>query len=546
MKEEIKIEDLVKGEWYIIKCNSTNEYLIKFDKINGNQFLVLYGISFTFKDKTTKYLCNLNNINIITKAIKEEVLKYFPNEKFEEEIPEYVECIYLIGWEDTIKENKGVIFDTSKSNIPPYNNTWKDIYNKNNLKINFKPSTKEAYDLQELKSKLEVGKWYKITAYSTNSIYFIKYLKFENVALFASNFITSFGNLGNNGQFTNVNIIKSEGVLEEIQSYLPSDHQDKIVKEFVLPNNWYIIVNNENIQIIKNWWENSNIKTHCEERVWSFGTAYGVLNGVRDANINPLNFGGKEITFEQFKKYVLKEDIKNSWEGLLHPNNIKDWSKASKKELLAEAKRRYPVGTRFISPHNNIQYTVSTNIFNNSYYESGMSGCILCYRNKNTGEFLCYKGKWAEIIENNLKENKMENKEIIGYKCPQDLYSGNIKKGQTLVNEGKGTWKILETNDSSYILPNELVETWEPVYKSIEQVISMNGKFNLTIRDKKVYHKNEDITDFVIDMNNTFNKLQKLGIYTARIKDITFASCGCETDKETYLSDWLKVYDLIK
>ena len=59
-------------------------------------------------------------------------------------------------------------------------------------------------------------------------------------------------------------------------------------------------------------------------------------------------------------------------------------------ELLAEAKRRYPKGTRFRSPHYNKeciargdQYLYSLN--ENSVFQSGA--------------YFYYDGRWAEIIE---------------------------------------------------------------------------------------------------------------------------------------------------
>jgi hypothetical protein len=86
----------------------------------------------------------------------------------EEPMPEYVECVNTVNkyW----KLGKIYKTDVSASGIYPFalniihntktvNNvfSWNDI---NNKTINtFKPSTKEAYDLQN-QSKFEVGKWF--------------------------------------------------------------------------------------------------------------------------------------------------------------------------------------------------------------------------------------------------------------------------------------------------------------------------------------------------------------------------------------------------
>jgi hypothetical protein len=91
MREQIKIEDLIKGQWYIIESNSSFTYLIKFDKIDNNSIYVLNGYNYKYNDKTRDCLCQLSRVYNITKATKEEVLKYFPDEKFEDNfiLPKY-------------------------------------------------------------------------------------------------------------------------------------------------------------------------------------------------------------------------------------------------------------------------------------------------------------------------------------------------------------------------------------------------------------------------------------------------------------------------
>lgn len=87
-----------------------------------------------------------------------------------------------------------------------------------------------------------------------------------------------------------------------------------------------------------------------------------------------------------------------------------------------------------------------------------------------------------------------------------------------------------------------------------ETIVDM-GSFKLTIKDKKVYHNyentKEDITDFVIGLHRmyssmlgSFNHLGKNG-YKAVVANLLFSSTGCENN-QTQLSDWMKVYELIK
>jgi len=83
-------------------------------------------------------------------------------------------------------------------------------------------------------------------------------------------------------------------------------------------------------------------------------------------------------------------------------------------------------------------------------------------------------------------------------------------------------------------------------------VVDMGG-FKLTVKDKKVYHKNEDITNFVCRLCDMFFEERNFpgSEWTVTpngnlvIEDIIFRKTGCEKSL-TKLSDWLKVYDLIK
>ncbi len=62
-------------------------------------------------------------------------------------------------------------------------------------------------------------------------------------------------------------------------------------------------------------------------------------------------------------------------------------------KLLAEAKQRYPVGTKFKSPQSGDFYTVDKD----DYWTSG--GNVRCNLiKKQYSPFLKWEGKWAEII----------------------------------------------------------------------------------------------------------------------------------------------------
>jgi hypothetical protein len=69
-------------------------------------------------------------------------------------------------------------------------------------------------------------------------------------------------------------------------------------------------------------------------------------------------------------------------------------------KLLEEAKIKYPIGIKFISPENGNTYTVTLNdTIENTYYLSiNKRGCLAVINITKTGQYLCYNGKWAERI----------------------------------------------------------------------------------------------------------------------------------------------------
>lgn len=101
----------------------------------------------------------------------------------------------------------------------------------------------------------------------------------------------------------------------------------------------------------------------------------------------------------------------------------------------------------------------------------------------------------------------------------------------TLVNYGHGVYIIYENGIWATIKPQE-------------EIISVGGKFDVKIKDGKIYHKNDDITTFVKDLVNSVNTADKAygNDYRAKIKDVTFEYTGCQK-VETKLSDWEKVLD---
>ena len=58
----------------------------------------------------------------------------------------------------------------------------------------------------------------------------------------------------------------------------------------------------------------------------------------------------------------------------------------------------------------------------------------------------------------------MERK-IKGYKCPTDLWNGDISKGTLYVKKGNKNYGISGDISDNFNMPKEIVEQWEVVYE---------------------------------------------------------------------------------
>jgi len=145
-----------------------------------------------------------------------------------------------------------------------------------------------------------------------------------------------------------------------------------------------------------------------------------------------------------------------------------------------------------------------------------------------------------------LNKEKMSNKKLIGYKAPMDLFDNEIKKGTIFTKQkarGKEVYEPAIAIDDGYHLPTEIVETWEPVYESQEVTVSM-GAFKVKVTPEGIFHKREDITDFVRVLLDHFDKKPiKLAGYPVSYNNVTFSNTGCE-HSETKLSQWTEVWNI--
>ena len=176
-----------------------------------------------------------------------------------------------------------------------------------------------------------------------------------------------------------------------------------------------------------------------------------------------------EASIEEYSKYLP--------DG--HPDKIKPEAQ-SIESLLEEAKRRYPVGTKFKSPENGKIYEVN---IRHRTWEGFNKRNILISIGNNWGEFVFHNGKWAEIVEETQKEEIPEYVECIGLKerdviCWRDNYEiGGIYK-LNRISDG-GNYKIVGKSgerccDKSQFKPStkEAFDKQEQRSKQLERPIS--------------------------------------------------------------------------
>lgn len=105
-----------------------------------------------------------------------------------------------------------------------------------------------------------------------------------------------------------------------------------------------------------------------------------------------LKVAETEIT--ELKSKLSRKNLKRDEKGRVLPKQVRDWTTATKEELLAEAKRRYPVGTNYkglrdgdITSSNHNPEIAESDIFNSECVHVGW-------------DWVYANGQWAEIIPN--------------------------------------------------------------------------------------------------------------------------------------------------
>lgn len=194
------------------------------------------------------------------------------------------------------------------------------------------------------------------------------------------------------------------------------------------PKNWYIILTAESREAVKKWWE-STFPTD-NRRLFDIGSAYGIINNQQIARIDKYihelyDLGGKEITFEQFKKYILEEETEMYTIKELRDADIQI-QVDSEKDVIRLA---YETGYEDDWKPHNANYPI--------YCELTNSSCVPSWTQDK------YYLKKSKIITiNQIKELSMRDKKIIGYKLVKKEYSKAAVEIENFIHTGYGN--ILE------------------------------------------------------------------------------------------------------
>lgn len=188
------------------------------------------------------------------------------------------------------------------------------------------------------------------------------------------------------------------------------------------------------------------------------------------------------------------------------------------------------------------------NIHHNTSKERGYyTDCNGWVNNRNLHKSI-YQRDMPEITFEQFKKYIiMKDKKIIGYKCPTDLFEGEIKKG-TVYNgfpedsSHKGTYFSREFSSPKFNIPKEIVETWEPVYEEEESINLNFGDTRVTVKKGQGYIglQEGNITKAELkQIIDHFSKGPKMLGYEGKADKVIY---GC---KNGTLDELVKIYNTI-
>lgn len=389
-----------------------------------------FGLNLTFKNNfRSDWILSYRNMREATPEEKhwlKECIKADNLVSYEEAmktlIPEYVECIFSKS--DSYKLNKIYKVEKNTEYVESETGFWKAKWNNNSIvQSKFKPSTKEAYDAQFKKLEFVLPEiwWVRITQENLEDVAtFLGFTFNQNIigkitgmvkhyhtgkiekgwnAIPTTIYGSTFGNEITTEQFRKYVLKKEPVVFEE-----PKD----TVLRFQQTNKR----NNIDICITE---------VQCSEGgIYKIGDKITVFDKTSPNKGKPFTIQGFRWNNAKTKLCAVTELHTSNGIGLDKIELYIEPKVELKQELslLEQAKLKYPVGTKIISPTSNALFTIKGNI------RYGFPGsCTEDYIFGNDGEcslYLSHENKWAEIVEDFVLPEKwcirlnLENVNIVG------------------------------------------------------------------------------------------------------------------------------------
>ena len=268
--------------------------------------------------------------------------------------------------------------------------------------------------------------------------------------------------------------------------YTYSEFQELITspKELTeLPEKWFI---NWNIsEEDKDWFKAKYVELHNYCPMLEYAKYYIMSNNFKWVYSDNFKPDYPELTILQLKQYFNKMEKKQEkWvECVDNDKNAKNLTIGKKYKIEGES----------------YEY----------YYITNNSGI------KSAGGYL----------KRRFKEINMEKEGIIGYKAPYNMFNGDVKKDHLFIKVPGDSGYYPEEHSTLYKnLPREIVEKWEPVYKTKETILQIGSPSKkVSISKGKIEVEGSRISIYSLNQITSSNKAQ-VGSWT--VKDIRF-QIGC-------------------
>jgi hypothetical protein len=307
-----------------------------------------------------------------------------------------------------------------------------------------------------------------------------------------------------------------EADMSIVSQFLPDGHPDKIdSKEFVLPDKWCIKITEENIDVLGKWRTDGPLKDNRYVKEDCY--LHTPMHNKRGYNEPSKHPDYKEITFEQFKQYVLKESL-----VVETPKEI------DMQAIQEEAKKRFPIGCMFFNTEGQGPFTLQEN--NCTYYIENMNIWA-----QSAVDCLYKNGKWATLISFPKTRKEM-------------FYKGDYIV--TLINDGdcgKVNYCSKQRQDSHYLKPDIDTKFNRGNGNSVFQITdTSNIKWRYATPEEAAEYERIGKPYDVTTLQK--NKKESIPEYVECVKSLMHAKVGkiykvidsskCESDLPNYTYSW--------